>query len=148
MKYDVFVKEGTLVIMDKNYLDLNEVYEDLDMHIQARDYQVIGLGYDPYNAEVFLRCWERDYGAYHTVKVRQGARTESVPLGEIKAMVEDKYMVHDEELMKFAMGNAIVIEDNNGNMKLSKRRASEKIDNVSALMDAWVAFKELKEVFG
>lgn len=148
MKYDVFVKEGTLVIMDKNYLDLNEVYEDLDMHIQARDYQVIGLGYDPYNAEVFLRCWERDYGSYHTVKVRQGARTESVPLGEIKAMVEDKYMVHDEELMKFAMGNAIVIEDNNGNMKLSKRRASEKIDNVSALMDAWVAFKELKEVFG
>lgn len=147
MKYDEFVGEGTLIIMDDLYLDMNKVYEDIDAHIQSHGYQVLGVGYDPYNSDIFISRWERDNGPYGIIKVKQGARTESVPLGEIKAMVEERYLTHDEELMKFAMGNAIVIEDNNGNLKLSKRRASEKIDNVSALMDAWVAFKELREVF-
>lgn len=147
LKYDQFVEEGTLVIMDDIILDMNIVYEDLDSYIQKKEYQVLGVGYDPYNSLVFLSAWERDNGSFGLIKVPQGARTESVPLGEIKAMVEDKFLIHDEELMKFAMGNAIVIEDNNGNLKLSKRRASEKIDNVAALMDAWVAYKQLREVF-
>lgn len=147
IKYDEFINEGTLCIMDDVYLDMNKVYEDLHEFILENDYQIMGFGYDPYNSAIFVKRWEMDYGSFGMVKVRQGVKTESVPLGEIKAMVEDKYLFHDQELMKFAMGNAIVIQDNNGNQKLSKRRASEKIDNVSALLDAWVAYKELKEVF-
>ena len=146
-KYDEFLAEGSLHVLDGNILDMMEVYEDLDQHIERRQYDVRAVGYDPYNAKEFITRWEQENGPYGIEKVIQGARTESVPLGELKTLSEERLLVFDEELMKFAMGNAITIEDTNGNRKLYKKRYDEKIDNVAALMDAWVAFKLNKEAF-
>lgn len=146
-KYDEFIDEGSLIVMETTVLDMLDVYEDLDRHIQEMDYIVECMGFDPYNAKEFVTRWEQENGAYGIEKVIQGARTESVPLGELKKLSEERMLLFDELLMSFAMGYAIVIEDNNGNLKLSKRRHEEKIDNVSALMDAWVAYRLNKEAF-
>lgn len=146
-KYDEFVEEGSLIIMEGPILDMIEVYHDLDEFIMARQYTVVSFGYDPYNAKDFVGLWAQSYGEYGVTVVRQGARTESVPLGELGALASERLLLFDEELMKFAMGNAITLEDNNGNRKLSKKRDSEKIDNVAALMDAWVAYKRYQEAF-
>jgi len=124
-----------------------EVYDDLDGFIQQSDYDVRCLGFDPYNAKEFVTRWETENGAFGIEKVIQGARTESVPLGELKILAEERKLIFDQELMSFAMGNAVTLEDTNGNRKLLKKRADEKIDNVSALMDAYVAFKANKEAF-
>lgn len=146
-KYQQFVNEGSLVIMDKIVLDMEEVYDDLDEFIYQHNYNVISLGYDPYNSIYFIDRWRKENGDFGIVKVIQGAKTESVPLGEIKKMSEERILIFDEELMKYAMGNTIAIQDNNGNYKLSKMRAEEKIDNVAGLMDAWVAYKKYREAF-
>nr|WOE43445.1 MAG: terminase large subunit [Caudoviricetes sp.] len=146
-KYQEFVNEGSLVILEGTILDMKEVYEDLDTYILEQDYVVITLGYDPYNAEAYLNQWVKDNGEFNLEVVRQGFRTESVPLGEIRALARDRRLIFDQELMKWTMGNSIVIEDNNGNLKLSKKRSSEKIDNVAALMDALVAYKRNQEAF-
>ena len=146
-KYDEFIKEGTLVVMDNPILDMVEVFEDLIDFIDANEYDVTAFGYDPYNAEQFVENWKQQYGDYAVVKIRQGARTESVPMGEIKNLAETRDLVFDQELMMFAMGNAIAIQDNNGNYKLSKIRRDEKIDNVAALIDAWVAYRQNQEAF-
>jgi len=124
-----------------------EVYEDLDRFIQTSEYDVRSLGYDPYNAKEFVARWEGENGPFGIVKVIQGAKTESVPLGELKILSEERLLIFDQALMSFAMGNAITLEDTNGNRKLLKRRQDEKIDNVSALMDAWIAYKQNKEAF-
>lgn len=141
LKYDDFIREGTLIVMPGTVLNLMDVYDDLDQHITDCDYDVIAFGYDPYNAKEFVDRFTLEYGEFGVVKVIQGAKTESVPLGELKKMAADRLLLFDEELMTFAMGNAIVIEDTNGNRKLFKKRLEEKIDNVSALMDAYVAYK-------
>lgn len=158
-KYEQFEREGTLVILEGVVLDKDEMYEDLTQFIMDHQFNVMTLGYDPYDAEYFIKRWSSDYGAYGLEMVRQGFRTESVPLGEIKNLVyvdpsireqdphASGHLLFDEELMKFAMGNSIVLQDNNGNMKLSKKRNSEKIDNVASLMDAWVSYTRNKEVF-
>lgn len=145
--YDEFVKEGTLIVMPGSILDMDQVYEDLDVFIDQKEYDVCALGYDPYNAKDFIIRWEREHGQFGVEKVPQGARTESVPLGEIKKMAEDRKLLFDEQLMKFAMGNCIILEDTNGNRKIDKMRRPDKIDNVAALVDAWVAFKLHKESF-
>lgn len=147
LKYDEFIAEGSLIVMEEPILDMMKVYEDLDEHIMANQYTVVAVGYDPYNATDFMAKWCSEYGSWGVDKVKQGARTESVPLGEIKILAEQRMLLFDEELMKFAMGNAITIQDNNGNLKLDKKRREEKIDNVAALMDAWVAFKRNQEAF-
>ena len=147
LKYDEFVREGTLVVLEGSVIDLDEVYDDLDMHIAEREYDVRAFGYDPYNAKSFVERWERENGPYGIEVVRQGVKTESVPLGELKNLAEDRALIFDEELMSFTMGNAIVLTDNNNNRKLMKKRADQKIDNVSALMDAFVAYKLNKESF-
>lgn len=147
MKYQEFVKEGTLVIMDGPILDMEAVYEDLDACIMEHQYTVLAFGYDPYNAKWFCGQWAANYGEYGMEVVRQGYRTESVPLGEIGNLASERLLFFDEELMKFSMGNSIIIEDSNGNMKLSKKRSIEKIDNVAALMDAWVAYTRNQEAF-
>jgi phage terminase large subunit-like protein len=146
-KYDQFREEGSLQIIDTSVLDMIDVYEDLDNHILLMTYDVRAFGFDPYNAKEFTTRWEIENGPYGMEKVIQGARTESVPLGELKKMSEQGLLLFDEDLMSFGMGNAITIEDTNGNRKLLKRRHEEKIDNVAALMDAWVAFKLTKEAF-
>lgn len=146
-KYHEFVAEGSLVIMDKPILDMLEVFEDLDKHIMEHQYTVLTMGFDPYNSKVFTDKWASTYGEYGMEVVRQGYRTESVPLGEISNLASERMLYFDEELMKFAMGNATVIEDTNGNLKLSKKRSIEKIDNVAALMDAWVAYTRNQEAF-
>lgn len=146
-KYDQFIEEGTLIVMPSTVLDMHEVYEDIDAHIVQMEYDVRAVGYDPYNAKEFMTRWAQENGPYGIEKVIQGARTESVPLGEIKKMSEAEFILFDELLMSFCMGNAITIEDTNGNRKLLKRRHEEKIDNVSGLMDAWVAYKLHKEEF-
>lgn len=146
-KYDQFREEGSLHIIDTTVLDMMDVYEDLDNHILLMTYDVRSFGFDPYNAKEFTTRWEIENGPYAMEKVIQGARTESVPLGELKKMSEQSLLLFDEELMSFGMGNAITIEDTNGNRKLLKRRHEEKIDNVAALMDAWIAFKLNKEAF-
>jgi phage terminase large subunit-like protein len=146
-KYNEFMEEGSLVVMPATVLDMDDVYEDLDDHIQRMDYTVNALGFDPYNAKEFINRWETENGPYNIEKVIQGARTESVPLGELKKLSEAGLLLFDELLMTFAMGNAITLEDTNGNRKLLKRRHEEKIDNVAALMDAWIAFKLHKEDF-
>ena len=146
-KYDDFVREGTLVIMPRGVLNMMDVYDDLDEFINNHNYYVSSFGYDPYNAEAFVKRWCTENGDFGVTKVIQGVKTESVPLGEIKKLAEDRVLVFDEELMKFAMGNSIVIEDNNGNYKLSKKRSEEKIDNVAALMDAWVAYRRSQEAY-
>lgn len=147
-KYQEFLDEGSLVVMEGNVLDVEgEVFDDLDAYIRDKDYRIISVGYDTYNAKAFMARWVQLYGEWGVEKVIQGARTESVPLGEIKILTEDRLLVFHQELMKFTMGNAITIEDTNGNRKLSKKRKDEKIDNVAALMDAYVAFKAHKEEF-
>lgn len=146
-KYDSFMNEGSLFVMDSTVLDMLDVYEDLDAHIIEMDYDVRTLGFDPYNAKEFVTRWEQENGSYGIEKVIQGARTESVPLGELKKLSEMRLLLFDEELMSFGFGNAITIEDTNGNRKLLKRRHEEKIDNVAALMDAWIAYKLNKDAF-
>jgi phage terminase large subunit-like protein len=147
IKYDEFLREGSLHVLDGTVLDMMEVYEDLDAFIQANEYDVRCFGFDPYNAKEFVTRWEAENGPFGIEKVIQGARTESVPLGELKILAEERKLVFDQELMSFAMGNAITLEDTNGNRKLLKKRAEEKIDNVSAMMDAYVAYKANKEAF-
>lgn len=146
-KYDEFIREGSLHVLDGAVLDMMEVYEDLERYILDNEYDVRSFGYDPYNAKEFVTRWESENGPYGVEKVIQGARTESVPLGELKALSGERMLIFDEELMSFAMGNAITMEDTNGNRKLFKRRQEQKIDNVSALMDAYVAYKLNKESF-
>lgn len=146
-KYDEFIREGSLIIMSGNILDMMEVYDDLDAFIIASEYDVRCFGFDPYNAKEFVNRWEIENGPYGIEKVIQGAKTESVPLGELKILAEEKQLVFDQELMSFAMGNAVTLEDTNGNRKLLKKRAEEKIDNVAAMMDAYVAYKANKEAF-
>ena len=147
IKYDEFVKEGTLIVMPGTILDMMEVYDDLDNHIIERDYDVRCFGYDPYNAKDFVERWERENGPFGIEKVPQGAKTESVPLGELKKMAEDRLLLFDEELMTFTMGNCIILEDTNGNRKLFKVRRDQKIDAVAAMMDAYVAYKVNREAF-
>jgi phage terminase large subunit-like protein len=146
-KYDEFIAEGTLHVMPGNVLDMMEVYDDLDRHIDQCEYDVSAFGYDPYNAKTFVERWTREHGPYAVEKVIQGARTESVPLGELKKLSEERLLRFDEALMQFAMGNCVVLEDTNGNRKLYKKRQEEKIDNVSALMDAYIAWKAFPEAF-
>ena len=145
--YDDFINEGTLVVMDTSVLDLMVVYEDLEKFIDERKYNIEAVGYDPYNAKEFIERWARDNGPYCIEKVIQGVKTESVPLGELKQLAEKRMLVFDEQLMKFAMGNSIVLEDNNGNRKLHKKRHRDKIDNVAAMMDAFIAYKLNKDYF-
>ena len=147
IKYDQFMAEGSLIIMDGVTLNLMEVYEDLYQYIDQSEYEVLSVGYDPYNAKDFIERWERENGSFGVVKVPQGARTESVPLGEIKTLSEERMLLFDEELMSFAMGNCITLEDTNGNRKLYKRRAEQKIDAVAAMMDAYVAYKANLDMF-
>ena len=147
IKYDEFIKEGSLVIKDGTVLDMMEVYEDLDQHIIDSDYDVRAFGYDPYNAKEFVERWAQENGPYGIEKVIQGVKTESVPLGELKKLAEDRVLLFDEQMMSFTMGNAIVLQDTNGNRKLLKTRYEEKIDSVSALMDAYVAYKRCRDQF-
>lgn len=147
MKYDEFLNEGSLHVMNGVTLDMMEVYEDLEDHIAKLEYDVRCFGYDPYNAKEFVARWEAENGPFAIEKVIQGAKSESVPLGELKILSEERYLIFDEVLMTFTMGNAITIEDNNGNRKLMKKRQDEKIDNVAALMDAYIAYKANKEAF-
>jgi phage terminase large subunit-like protein len=147
LKYESFINEGSLCVLDGNILDMMEVFEDLDHFILSNNYDVRCFGYDPYNALAFVDRWERENGSFGIVKVIQGAKTESVPLGELKKLASERMLEFDEELMSFTMGNSIVMEDTNGNRKLLKRRYDEKIDNVSAMMDAFVAYKLNKDAF-
>lgn len=146
-KYDTFIKEGSLHVLEGTILDMMEVYDDLDAFIEKNLYDVRALGYDPYNAKEFISRWEAENGPFGIEKVPQGARTESVPLGELKILSEERLLIFDQDLMSFTMGNAITLEDTNGNRKLLKKRTDEKIDNVAALMDAYVAWKNNKEAF-
>lgn len=146
-KYEEFIKEGSLHIMEGTVLDMMEVYDDLEKFIEDQRYDVRSFGFDPYNAKEFVTRWEQENGPFGIEKVIQGARTESVPLGELKKLAEERMLIFDQGLMSYAMGNAITLEDTNGNRKLLKRRQDEKIDNVSALMDAYVAYKLNKEAF-
>lgn len=146
-KYDQFMKEGSLIVMPGTVLDMMEVYEDLDNHIAQCEYDVRSFGFDPYNAREFVERWERENGPFGIEKVIQGAKTESVPLGELKKLAEERMLVFDEDLMTYAMGNCITLEDTNGNRKLLKKRYDQKIDAVAAMMDAYVAFKLNREAF-
>ncbi len=146
-KYDEFINEGSLQVLDGTILDMMEVFDDLDVFIQQFEYDVRAVGFDPYNAKEFMTRWEAENGPFGITKVIQGARTESVPLGELKHLSEERLLIFDQDLMTFAMGNAITMEDTNGNRKLMKKRQDEKIDNVSALMDAYVAWKENRDAF-
>ena len=147
LKYDDFIKEGSLIVLNGIVLDLNDVYDDLDRHIISCGYDIRCFGYDPYNARTFIERWERENGPFGVVKVIQGAKTESVPLGELKKLSTERMIIFDEELMSFTMGNCITMEDTNGNRKLLKRKHEDKIDNVAAMMDAYVAYKLNKEAF-
>ena len=147
IKYEEFIREGSLVVLEGTVLDMMEVYEDLDTFIQEAQYDVLCVGYDPYNAKGFIERWESENGVFGVVKVIQGAKTESVPLGELKKLSEERLLLFDEALMSFAMGNCIALEDTNGNRKLLKRRYDQKIDAVAAMMDAYVAYKLNREAF-
>ena len=147
LKYDEFMGEGSLIVLDGTVLDMNEVYDDLDAHIVSREYDVRCFGFDPYNAREFVERWERENGPFGIEKVIQGAKTESVPLGELKKLAEERMLLFDEELMTFAMGNCITLEDTNGNRKLLKKRYDQKIDAVAAMMDGYVAYKLNKDAF-
>ena len=147
MKYDQFTKEGSLIVLDGTVLDMIQVYEDLDDFITKSEYDVRCFGYDPYNAREFVERWEAENGPFGIETVKQGSKTESVPLGELKKLAEERLLLFDEELMAFAMGNCITIEDTNGNRKLLKKRREQKIDAVSAMMDAYVAYKLNKDAF-
>ncbi len=146
-KYEEFIEEGSLIVLGGTVLDMMEVYEDLDKHILDHEYDVRCFGYDPYNAREFVERWGNENGQFGIEKVIQGARTESVPLGELKKLAEQRMLVFDEELMTFAMGNCIALEDTNGNRKLYKKRADQKIDAVAAMMDAYIAYKLNKDAF-
>ena len=146
-EYEKFLSEGTLMVMPGTVLDMSDVYDDLEKHIIKNEYDVETIGYDPYNAKYFIERWERENGPFGIEKVIQGAKTESVPLGELKKLSEDRALLFDEELMKFCMGNAITLEDTNGNRKLYKRRSDEKIDCVASTMDAYIAYKINQEAF-
>ena len=147
VKYDEFIKEGSLIVLEGTVLDLTEVYDDLDDFIIDAEYDVRCFGYDPYNAKSFVERWERENGPYGIEKVPQGVKTESVPLGELKKLAEERMLLFDESLMTFTMGNCITIEDTNGNRKLLKKRHDAKIDAVAAMMDGFVAYKMNKDVF-
>lgn len=147
LKYDEFLQEGSLMVLDCVALDMNEVYDDLEKFIAECEYDVVSVGYDPYNAKDFIQRWTTENGPYAVEKVIQGAKTESVPLGELKKLAENRLLVFDEELMSFCMGNAITLEDTNGNRKLYKKRHQDKIDAVAAMLDAYVAFKLNRDMF-
>lgn len=147
IKYDEFITEGSLIVLEGTVLDMIEVYEDLDNHIANTGYDVRCIGYDPYNAKAFIERWELENGPYGIEKVIQGAKTESVPLGELKKLAEERMLLFDEELMTYCMGNCITLEDTNGNRKLLKKRYEHKIDNVAAMLDAFVAYKLNKDAF-
>lgn len=147
VKYEQFMKEGSLIVLEGTVLDMIQVYEDLENHIVQREYDVRCFGYDPYNAKDFVARWEAENGPFGIEKVIQGAKTESVPLGELKKLSEERMLLFDEELMTFAMGNCITLEDTNGNRKLLKKRYEQKIDAVAAMMDAYVAYKLNREAF-
>lgn len=146
-KYDEFIAEGSLVVLEGTVLDITQVYEDLDRHIVDCNYNVCCLGYDPYNAKEFVTRWETENGSFGVEKVIQGAKTESVPLGELKKLSEERKLLFDEKLMEFSMGNCITLEDTNGNRKLSKKRREQKIDAVAAMLDAYIAYKLNKDMF-
>ena len=146
-KYEEFIQEGSLIVLEGTILDMMDVYEDLDNHIIECEYDVRCFGFDPYNAKDFVERWEAENGPFGIVKVIQGVRTESVPLGELKTLAEERMLLFDESLMAFAMGNCITLEDTNGNRKLLKKRREQKIDNVSAMMDAYIAYKANREAF-
>ena len=147
IKYDEFMKEGSLIVMEGTVLDMDEVFDDLDAHITDRGYDIRCFGYDPYNARAFVERWESENGPFGIEKVIQGSRTESVPLGELKKLAEERMLLFDEDLMTFTMGNCITLEDTNGNRKLLKKRYDQKIDAVAAMMDAYVAYKLNKDAF-
>ena len=147
LKYEEFLNEGSLVVLEGAVLDLTEVYEDLDQHIIDKEYDVRSFGFDPYNAKEFVERWTTENGPFGIVKVIQGARTESVPLGELKKLAEERLLMFDEELMAYTMGNAITLEDTNGNRKLYKKRYDLKVDAVAAMMDAYIAYKLNKDAF-
>lgn len=147
MKYDEFIEEGSLIVLDGTVLDMMQIYEDLDQHIIDTGYDVRCFGFDPYNAKEFVERWESENGPFGIEKVIQGAKTESVPLGELKLLAEERMLLFDQSLMQFTMGNCITLEDTNGNRKLLKKRYEQKIDNVSAMMDAYVAYKLNKDAF-
>ena len=146
-KYEEFMNEGSLIVLEGSVLDMDEVYEDLDKFINQNEYDVRCFGYDPYNARSFVERWCAENGPFGVEKVIQGAKTESVPLGELKTLAEDRMLIFDEALMSFTMGNCVVLIDTNGNKKLLKRRNEEKIDNVAAMMDGYVAYKANKDMF-
>ena len=146
-KYDQFMKEGSLIVLDGTVLDMMQVYEDLDEHIAQCEYDVVSVGFDPYNAKEFIARWEQENGPYGLEKVIQGAKTESVPLGELKKLAEEGMLLFDEQIMSYAMGNCITLEDTNGNRKLFKKRYDAKIDCVAAMMDAYIAYKINREAF-
>jgi phage terminase large subunit-like protein len=146
-KYLEFIDEGSLIVMPGVILDMMQVYDDLMTHISDANYDVMSFGYDPYNAKDFVERWTNENDPLTVVKVIQGARTESVPLGELKKLAEERLLLFDEELMKFAMGNCIALEDTNGNRKLYKRRYEQKIDAVAAMMDAYVAYKLNRDLY-
>ena len=147
IKYDEFIREGSLMVLEGTVLDMMEVYDDLDAHISKNEYDVRSFGFDPYNAKEFVARWETENGPFGIEKVIQGAKTESVPLGELKKLASERMLLFDEELMTFTMGNCITMEDNNGNRKLLKKRYDAKIDAVAAMMDAFVAYKINREAF-
>lgn len=146
-KYNDFINEGSLIVMEGSVLDMMEIYDDLTAHIEECGYDIRAFGFDPYNAKEFVDRWEQENGPFGLVKVPQGAKTESVPLGELKALSEDRKLIFDESLMSFCMGNCITMQDTNGNRKLMKMRREQKIDNVSAMMDAYIAWKANKDQF-
>lgn len=148
IKYDEFIEEGSLYVLEGTVLDMDDVYDDMDKYIMENEYDVCCFGYDPYNAKHFVERWEQENGPFGIEKVIQGRKTESVPLGELKHLAEERLLIFDQEMMKFTMGNCITIEDNNGNRMLLKARYDRKIDSVAALMDAFVAYKNNKDSFG
>ena len=147
MKYDDFVREGSLIVLEGTVLDMNDVYDDLEEHINDCGYEIQCVGFDPYNAKNFIERWAKENGDFGIEKVIQGAKTESVPLGELKKLAEERMLLFDEQLMVFCMGNCVALEDTNGNRKLYKRRHDQKIDAVAAMMDAYIAYKLNKEAF-
>lgn len=147
IKYEEFMNEGSLIVLNGTVLDLTDVYDDLDRHIIEMNYDVRSFGFDPYNAREFVERWTAENGPFGVEKVIQGAKTESVPLGELKKLSEERMLIFDEALMSFTMGNCITLEDTNGNRKLYKKRNDQKIDAVAAMMDAYVAYKLNKEAF-
>ena len=147
IKYDDFIQEGSLMVLDGAVLDMMSVYDDLEDYIDDQKYDVRSVGFDPYNAQEFIMRWQKENGANAIEKVIQGAKTESVPLGELKKISEERLLLFDQELFRFTMGNCVTIEDTNGNRKLLKKHREEKIDSVSALLNAYIAYKLNKDEF-